>query len=213
MAEILVLETEKREGRGGHRAHQLRKTGKVPGVLYGHKEETVSITATAEALAAVLKSGARVVEIKTPTGQEKAQIVALQFDHLGKDVMHFDLKRVSADERIKVAVRIELKGIAPGIAAGGLLDQPLHVLHIECPAVSVPDSIRVSINDLQLGAAIHVKELTLPEGVKALDEPDAVVVHVTMPALEAAAEPGEAGSAEPEVIRKAKPEGEEEEKK
>ena len=210
MADTLVLETEKREGRGGHRAFQLRKKGLVPGVLYGHKEETVSLSATADALAAVLKSGAKVVDVKTAAGQEKAQIMALQFDHLGKDVLHFDLKRVSADERIKVAVRIEVKGIAPGIAAGGLLDQPLHVLHVECPAVSVPDSIRVSINDLQLGAAIHVKELSLPEGVKALDDPDAVVVHVTLPAAE---EEAAGETAEPELIRKAKPEGEEEEKK
>ncbi|MBY0230130.1 MAG: 50S ribosomal protein L25 [Gemmataceae bacterium] len=213
MSEIPVLETQKREGRGGRKAFHLRKTGVVPGVLYGHKEETLSISATAEALAAIVKAGARVVEVKSAAGQEKAQVIALQFDHLGKELLHFDLKRVSADERIKVPVRIEIKGIAPGVTGGGILDQPLHVLHVECPAVSVPDTIRVSINELQLGAAIHVKELALPEGVTALDDPDAVVVHVTLPAQEAAPAEAVAESAEPEVIRKAKAEGEDEDKK
>src|SRR5206468_4967888 len=87
------------------------------------------------------------------------------WDHLGKDVLHIDFERVSADERIEVPVRIELKGIAPGVTGGGILDQPLHTVMVECLAISIPDSIRVNINELQLGAAIHVKDLTLPEGV------------------------------------------------
>jgi large subunit ribosomal protein L25 len=210
MAETVVLKTEKREGRGGHRAEKVRKAGKVPGVLYGHKEETISLTVSQEDLAEVIRSGARVVDLEG-AAREKAQIVELQYDHLGKEVLHIDLKRVSADERIKVTLRIELKGIAPGVSGGGLLDQPLHLLHVECPAISVPDNVRVNIGELQLGQAIHVKDLTLPAGVKALDDPDLIVVHVTQPAAEP--EPGEAKAegSEPEVIRKAKPEGEEEE--
>jgi large subunit ribosomal protein L25 len=211
MAETVTLKTEPRSGRGGHKAEKIRRLGKIPGVLYGHKEAVISLTVTQEDLAAVIKSGARVVDIQG-AANEKAQIVELQFDHLGKDVLHIDLKRVSADERIKVPVRIELKGIAPGVTAGGLLDWPLHTVHVECPAISVPDSIRVNIGELQQGQAIHVKELVLPEGVTALDDGDLVVVHVTEPHVEP--EPTEAlaeGGAEPEVIKKAKAEGEEEE--
>lgn len=212
MAETVVLKTEKREGRGGNRAEKARRQGKVPGVLYGHKQATESISVTQEDLLAVIKSGARVVDIQTASGQEKAQLMEVQYDHLGKEVLHFDLKRVSADERIHVAVRVDLKGIAPGVTAGGRLDQPLHSLHVECPAISVPDSIRVNIGELQIGQAIHVKELPLPAGVKALDDADLVVVHVLE--AKAAAEPTEAAAegAEPEVIRKAKTEGEAEEK-
>src|SRR5439155_17618767 len=107
--------------------------------------------------------------------------------HLGKEVLHVDFMRVSQDERIEVPVRIELKGIAPGVTGGGILDQPLHTLTVECLAIRIPDSIRVNINELQLGAAIHVKDLTLPEGVKALADPDAIVVQVMTPAAEPAA--------------------------
>ena len=115
----------------------------------------------------------------------------VQWDHLGQDVLHVDFRRVSADERIHVTVPIELRGIAPGVTGGGVLDQPLHTLDIECLAVAVPDSIRVNINELQLGAAIHVRDLTLPPDVKALADADAIVVHVTAPQ----AEPEAAGRA------------------
>jgi large subunit ribosomal protein L25 len=107
---------------------------------------------------------------------------------------------------------VEIRGIAPGIAAGGVLDQPMHRLHLECPVVSIPASIRVNVNELQLGAAIHVRDLVLPPGVTAKDDPDAIVVHVTVKVveLEATTEPA-AEKAEPEVQARGKPkvEGEE----
>jgi large subunit ribosomal protein L25 len=213
MAEKTTLETYKREGRGSNRASKLRKEGRVPGVLYGHKEATVSLSVDHKPLMEAIRHGARVVEVKTEKGAEIAQIVEVQWDHLGKDVLHIDFKRVDKDERIEVEVRVELKGIAPGVTAGGQLDQPLHVLQIECPALEVPDSIRVVINELQLEQAIHVKDLKLPPNVKALDDPDAVVVHVIKKGVEAepGAEAAAATTAEPEVITRKKGEEETEE--
>jgi large subunit ribosomal protein L25 len=131
--------------------------------------------------------------------------------------MHVDFARVAADERIKIEVRIELRGTAPGVTAGGVLDQPIHSLTIECLAIAVPDSIRVAIGEMQIGNAIHVKELKLPEGVTTAVDPDAIVVQVAAPKVEeeAAAVPGAPGeAAEPEIIgRKEKAEEEEEEEK
>lgn len=209
MSEAVILVTEKREGRGSRKAEKLRRQGKVPGVLYGHKQEAMSFSVDHDLLMQVVKSGARVVDIQAGATAEKAQIMELQYDHLGKDVLHVDLKRVSADERIEVKVRVELKGIAPG-AAKGVLDFQLHSMNIECPAISVPDALRVNIGELQVGQAIHIKEVPLPAGVVALDDPDLIVVQVTEPSAEP--EPGteEATAAEPEVIRKAKAEEEEE---
>lgn len=215
MAESVVLPIEKREGRGTRKAQKLRIDGLVPGVVYGHKEETVSISVAAEALMSAVRHGARVVDLSADGGVQKAQIAELQWDHLGQELLHVDFRRVAADERIHVTVHIEIKGIAPGVTAGGALDQPIHTLSVECAADSVPESIRVNINELQMGAAIHVRDLHLPPGVKALADPDAIVVHVTAPqaAAEAAAAPGEE-QAEPEVIgRKAAAEEEGEEEK
>jgi large subunit ribosomal protein L25 len=213
MAETLVLATKKREGKNGKRvARHLRKNGVIPAVLYGHKQDTVSVTLSAEELAHAIRHGARVVDLQTTAGVETAQIVELQYDHLGKEILHVDFKRVSRDERIKIDVRVELRGIAPGVTGGGVLDQPLHSLEIECLAIAIPDSIRVSIAELQLDQAIYVKDVKAPEGVKILSDPDAIVVHVTAKVVEP--EPGAEAApttAEPEVIGRKPEEGEGEE--
>jgi large subunit ribosomal protein L25 len=202
MAESVELVAENREGRGSRTARRLRKAGRVPAVLYGHKERTVSVSLSGDALEKAIRHGVRVVDLRADGKVEKALIRDVQWDHLGKVLLHVDFTRVAADERIVVTVALEIRGIAPGIAAGGVLDQPMHNLSVECLAISVPDSIRVNVSELQLGAAIHVRELVLPPGVTAMADPDAVVVHVTTKALEPeAAAPAEAPeSAEPEVI-------------
>jgi large subunit ribosomal protein L25 len=214
MADQIVLTTTTRTERGSRAAAKLRAKGELPAVLYGHKEETVALTISAEALQNVVRHKARVVDLQPDKGPtQKALIREIQWDHLGKDVLHVDFERVSADERIHVSVPFEIRGIAPGVTGGGVLDQPLHTLPIECPAISVPESIRVNIGELQLGAAIHVRDLHLPEGVTTSADPDAIVVHVTLKQLEA--EPvvaPVAATAEPEVIgRKAAEEEDEKE--
>jgi large subunit ribosomal protein L25 len=201
MADTLEFDIQPREGRGSSKARQLRRQGLVPGVLYGHKEAAQSITLPAEVVEHALRHGARVVGIKGGKAFRKAQIKEVQWDHLGKEILHVDLVRVAENERIKVQVPLEVKGIAPGVTAGGVLDQPIHVIEVECLVSAVPTSIRVNVNELQLGQAIHVRDLHLPPDVKALADPDAIVIHVTAPQAEP--EPTAvpvAESAEPEVI-------------
>ncbi|HEV3448544.1 MAG TPA: 50S ribosomal protein L25 [Gemmataceae bacterium] len=212
MAESLVLVAEARAGRGKQAARRLRRTGKVPAVLYGHKEETLSVALPLEEVEKAIRRGVRVVDLKAGGKEEKALIRDVQWDHLGKDLLHVDFARVAADERIVLTVPIELRGTAPGVTAGGVLDQPIHTLSIECLAISIPDTIRVNIAELQIGSAIHVRDLVLPAGVKAMSDPEAIVVQVKQPVAEeeapVAAEAAEA--AEPEVIG-AKEKAEEEE--
>jgi len=213
MAETIVLPFEVRQSKGTRKAEKLRKSGQTPGVLYGHEQGTVSVAVSHNALLnAVMLHHARVVDLQGQGKTQKALIKALQWDYLGKDILHVDFERVEADERIKVTVPLEIKGIAPGVAAGGSLDQPLHNLHIECLAVAIPDSIRVLINELQKGQAIHVRDLKLPEGVTALDDADAIVIHVTEPQSETTPTEGEATTAEPEIITR-RPTAEEAEEK
>ncbi len=216
MAETLSLAVTNRSGNGSRLARRMRASGQIPAVVYGHKQDTIPVQVAAEDLAHVIRHGARVVDLNTPAGIETAQIVELQWDHLGKEVLHVDFKRVSRDERIVVDVRVELRGNAPGVSGGtGVLDQPMHTLKVECLAIAIPDSIRVSIAELQLDQAIYVKDVKAPEGVKILSDPEAIVVHVTQKVLEPAPTPaGEVapGTTEPEVIgRKPEEEGEAEE--
>jgi large subunit ribosomal protein L25 len=213
MAEVVQLMIQPRQGRGTHRARQLRRKGLVPAVLYGHQEATLSVALAHDDLYKAIRHGARVVDLKSGDKVEKALIRDLQWDHLGKDIVHVDFYRISADERVVVTVPLKLHGTAPGIAAGGVLDQPIHSLEIECLAIALPDAIRVNIGEMQIGSVIHVRDLVLPAGVKAMADPDGVVIQLR--AKEAAEEAApvaaaEAGAAEPEVIgRKEKPAEEE----
>jgi large subunit ribosomal protein L25 len=212
MAESVSLVTQKRQPKGSAEARRLRKSGLIPAVLYGHKEETVSLAIPQEAFAAILRRHTRVVDLDHEGTQQKALIREVQWDHLGHDVLHVDFARVGADERIQLEVRIELRGTAAGAAAGGVLDQPLHNVEIECLAISVPESIRVNISELQIDQAIHVRDLVLPPGVTVLNDPDAIVVHMTAPVAEpeeAAAAAPAAETAEPELIGRQKAEAEE----
>jgi large subunit ribosomal protein L25 len=210
MAESVLLVTQPREAHGTHAARRLRRQGLVPAVVYGHKEKVLSVVLPKDELLKALRHGARVVDLQADGKQEKALIREVQYDHLGHEVLHVDFTRVSADERITIQVPIELRGIAPGATAGGLLDQPLHALEVECLALSVPESIRVNINELQIGGVIHIRDLKLPEGVKAMHDPEAIVVHVTAPVAEAEAPVGPAAeTAEPEVIGRKAAEAEE----
>src|SRR5437868_10669895 len=115
MAETTVLTAQAREGHGSQAARRLRRKGLVPAVLYGHKEETLSLVVPVDELRAAVRHGARVVDVKTPAKLEKALIKELQWDHLGKELLHADLYRVSADERITLTIPIELRGTAPGV--------------------------------------------------------------------------------------------------
>src|SRR5262249_45666692 len=153
----------------------------VPGVVYGHKEATVAISLVRDDLEKAIRHGIRVVDLKTNGKEEKALIKEVQWDHLGKDILHVDFAREAADERIVVNVPLELAGPASGDTAGGLLDQPIHSLSVECLAIAIPESIRVNIGELQIGAAIYVRDLVLPPGVKAMTDLEAIVVHVKTP--------------------------------
>jgi large subunit ribosomal protein L25 len=214
MAESVQLAVQPRDAYGSRATQKLRKQGLVPAVVYGHKEATVALALSHDDFVKALRHGARLVELKTDGNAEAALIQDVQWDYLGKDVLHVDFRRVSKNERVVVSVPLHVRGIAPGATGGAVLDQPLHVLSVECLVTAVPDEIRVNVGELQLGQAIHVKELRLPEGVKAMADPDAIVVRITAPQAEpevAAAPAAEAG--EPEVIgRQAKAEEGEEEK-
>ncbi len=118
-------------------------------------------------------------------------------------MIHVDFERKDRTELVRVTVPVELRN-APKQTGGGVLDQPLHTLHIECQLGNIPEAIRIDITNLTLGSPIHVSELTLPENVKVLESPEAVVVQLKLPGIEAAptapAEPGVG----PEVIKKEK---------
>ncbi len=205
MAESVKVVVQPRTTTGSQAARRLRRQGLIPAVIYGHKEATVSVALSAEDIEKIIRHGVHVVDLQVDGKTEKALIREVQWDHLGKDLLHVDFNRIAADERVVVTVPLTIRGTAPGVAQGGVLDQALHNLSVECLATQVPESIRVNVGELQLGQFIHVKELVLPEGVKAMTDPDVVVVHVAAKQVEEAAPAAPAAeTAEPEIIGRQK---------
>jgi large subunit ribosomal protein L25 len=204
--ESVKLTTQPRPGSGSRAALKLRRDGLIPAVVYGHKEAVVPLALDRKEVETALRHNVRVVDLQVDGKSETAVIQEVQYDHLGADVLHVDFKRVSKDERVRMTVRIELKGTPAGLGGGHVLEQPLHQLHVECPALAIPDSIRVNVLELKVGEPIHVRDLALPDGVKALDSPDLVVVQIATVKVEAApaAVPAEGAAAptstEPEIV-------------
>lgn len=203
MAESMVVVAQKRETRGSSEARRLRRRGMIPAVVYGHQQATLSVAVPGEELERAIRHGTRVVTLQADGNSETALIRDVQWDHLGKEMLHVDFARVAADERVVVTVPLEIRGTPLGLAQGGVLDQTMHALEVECLAIALPDHIRVNVAELQVGSALHVRDLVLPEGVKAMTDPDAVVIHVALKQLEAEAAAPAAVAAEgtePEII-------------
>lgn len=214
MATESKLAAETRSRLGTAEARRLRRNGRIPGNVYGHGEGSLPISVEAEALDHVLHGGHRVVDLQIDGDTQKAMFREVQWDTWGVHIQHFDLLRVTVDERVEVEVRIELHGLAPGVRDGGVMDHHLRQLPIECLAVNIPEKIEVNINELQIGDSVHVRDLKLPEGVKLLVPTEELVLQINepmeVPELE---EEEEAAPAEPELVgEKKEEEGEGEEK-
>ncbi|MFB3894324.1 MAG: 50S ribosomal protein L25 [Phycisphaerae bacterium] len=205
------LKATKRDGAGTRVARRLRKKGQVPGIVYGHGETPQTITVTKHDLDLVIHHGDRLLELDVDGRKEHVLVKDVQYDAMQHDAIHVDLTRVSLDERVKVTVPIRLRGTPAGAVDGGVVSQNLAQASVECLVTAIPDDIRVSVAEMKIGDAIRVKDLPLPQGVKLLDDPEAIVCSVTKIAEEvvaapAAAEGEAAAGAEPEVIGEKKEE-------
>jgi large subunit ribosomal protein L25 len=215
MAEAVKIPVEKRDpqknkGTGSRVARRLRAQGRIPAIIYGHKQTPVPITISRDSVWEMIKRSTHLAELSLDGTTETVLVRDVQWDYLGKEIIHLDFARVSAEESIETEVRLDIKGTAPGVAEGGLLEQPIHSIEVTCRANAIPDSIRIDVTQLHLGQAIHVRELVLPEGVTANADADLVVVHVVQRAAapEPAAGEGET-PAQPEVIKPERKEKEE----
>jgi large subunit ribosomal protein L25 len=193
----------------GTRANRrLRESGLLPGVIYGHKEAVVPVTLPRKEVVEFIDRGAHLFDLSLEGKSEKVLIKEVQYDHLGIEVIHVDFARVSLDEKVKVTVPLELKGTPKGEADGGVLQQIISELEVECLVTEIPDAIRHNVNDMALNDVVHIKDLKLPQGVRVLQDGELIVATVKE-ILEVVAAAVEEGAAEPEVIGRKPAEGEE----
>jgi large subunit ribosomal protein L25 len=214
MAVKASLDARARDGSGKGFNRKLRASGRIPAVMYGHGDETRSVSVDAhelERLFAHIHVESTVIDIAVDGAPIKALVREVQRDVVRDKVLHVDFYLIHAGEHVTVEIPLRIIGNAPGVRIGGLLQQSLDALEIRCLPDSIPDTIEVDISSLQIGDSVHVRDLSMPEGVEVLVDGDRTVCSVVPPtvsaeAAEAAAEPAEP---EPEVIGRGREEAEE----
>jgi len=203
------INVQLRETRGKRDSRRLRAAGTIPAVLYGHGEQTVSLSVPAHQIKAAVRHGSRLVLLSGAVDQQ-AFIRELQWDTWGMNVLHVDFTRISAHERVEVQVAVELRGEAPGLKEGGVVEQLVHDIELECEAGDVPEKLEVNVNHLSLNGLITTGELELPGTAKVLCPLDTVVVQCVEPAAVPEEEVAVAEEVEPEVIGRKPEEGDDE---
>jgi large subunit ribosomal protein L25 len=202
----LVVETRKQ--RGSLEARRLRRAGFVPGNIYGHGQPPVMMFAKDDDIVAIIKHKVRVINVTLDGKAEKCMLQEVQWDTFGNYLKHFDVLRIDPNERITVEVPVELRGTAPGMMRGGVLEHGARHLTIRCLAYMVPDTITVKIGGLDLDQAVHVREIEIPEGMEILNNPETIVIRIghidaaRAAAAAASSAPPETSAAGPEVIGK-----------
>ncbi len=186
------IEVQKREQAGKGVARQLRRDGRIPAVLYGHGQSLPLSMDPKVARHIILSqaghTGLLTVRIADGAQQEErvAVLQAHQVDPITGAVLHVDLFEVSMDKSLRVKVPVTIIGSTPlGVKEGGSLHQPLRELHIECLPAQIPDHVEVDAEPLQIGQGIRVQDVTIPSGVKVLDDGNLMVAHVTAKISEA----------------------------
>lgn len=212
--EIAQLKAETRQGVGSAVARRLRKAGKLPAVLYGHGQRPENLVVSAHDVQDLLEHKTHVLELLVGSGRQQVLIKDVQFDHLGLRPIHVDFARVSLTERVEVSVPLDYRGTPVGVTEGGVFDAAVVDIEIECLVTEIPESVRVNVADLKIGDLLHVKDLVLPEGIKAVTPGETIVCSVRAKVAEeevVAAAEAEEGPAEPEIIGRKEKAAEEEE--
>jgi large subunit ribosomal protein L25 len=200
-SETAQLTAKVRGELGSRKNKRLRDAGFIPGVIYGHKEDVVPVTLPKVELVRHLNHGAHLFALAMDGKNENVLVKDVQYDHLGIEVLHVDFARVDLNERVEVTVPLLLRGEPKGEAEGGVLQQVIADLEIECLVTQIPSEIRYNVSEMKLNDVLHIKDLQLPEGVRALQDEDLIVATVKE-IVEAAPAEVEAAEGEPEVIGK-----------
>jgi large subunit ribosomal protein L25 len=216
------LAAKARDTVGKGNARKLRQAGEVPAVIYGHSRDAQSLslnTRDVEKLLTQIAGTSTVVELTVDGKTARTLIREVQRHPFKRQVLHVDFQELVAGEKVTLSVPLRFHGTPIGVKdSGGILEEVMHQVHLRVDPMSIPDHIDVDVTHITIGHSIHVNELKLPEGAEIMDDEDATVCIVSAPRAVVEETPAAADAtavAEPELIRKAKPdeEGAEEKKK
>jgi large subunit ribosomal protein L25 len=212
-----TLEAQPREAGTKNHARRVRREGKIPAVVYGAGKDSMPVSVDPRHVLRILRSdsGHNTIFDLALQGAEKskAMIVDWQYEPIKGHLLHIDLKRIAMDKALRVNVPIVLQGVPAGVKTeGGILEQMLREVEVECLPGDIPGHIDVDVSELTFGKVLRVSDLPHNPKLKFLTEANQPVAHVTSVKEEVVATPeavaAEAGAvpAEPEVIKKGKAE-------
>jgi large subunit ribosomal protein L25 len=211
---------QKRDVTGTRAAKRLRKSGLIPGVLYGHGKEAVLIAVAPHTLrdALTTDAGTHAVLDVTFEGQKRSHhaiVKDMTLDRVKNTVIHVDLQEIRLDETIETTVAVRCEGEAKGVKAGGMLDESTREVTVKGLVTAIPEHLVLDISDLDMNETLKVSDLVVPEGIELMADPEEVLCSVLPPRKveeEEAVEGEEAAegiaAAEPELVGKKEEEGE-----
>ena len=212
-APVEAVAAKTREGKfNKNAARRVRVSGLIPAVVYGAGKNAVAVTVDPKAITKILHSESghnTIFDLNLEgEGASKVMIVDWQNEPVKSKLLHIDLKRIAMDKAMQVSVPIQLTGVPVGVrTGGGVLDQVLREVEIECLPADIPSHLDVDVTELEMNGAIHVSDLPHSGKLKFLVEDDALVAHVTMMKEEVEeAQVAAPEGAEPEVAKKGKTE-------
>lgn len=200
MATILDLSAEKRQRTGTGAMGRLRKEGLIPAVLYGRTHASATLKVDSKTFTKIVEHSASdniLVNLKIAgeAAEQLALVQEVQHDHLRGGILHVDFHAIAADEEIHAEVPVNLTGTPIGIKAGGLLEYIHHNLEVRCLPKYLPDALLLDVTHLNVGEAVHVRDIPMPEGVRTLMDGDVVIAVIAEPKVEAEPAPGAAPAA------------------
>jgi len=189
----------------GSKPRALRREGLIPAALYGHKgAESMSLVAKAKDVELLLKDASvnnTLVEVNVPevSWKGRALIREVQKHPWRPDIYHLSLFAVAGQDSVEVVVPVHLEGEAEGVREGGVLEQIITELTIQCPPEKIPEVINIDVREMPLGTTLHISELNLPEGVTASDDPERTVLTIVEGRTEEPVEEEEVAETEEEI--------------
>jgi large subunit ribosomal protein L25 len=201
-----TLSANSRAETGKGAARKIRQAGNIPAVIYGHNREPQSLVLNSretEKLVKNISTKSTVIELSIDGKTARTLIREVQRHPFKRTILHIDFQELVAGETVTVKCPIVYVGTPEGVRIeGGILDQIMHELTIQVDPGNIPNHIDVDVSGVKLGKSLHVSDLTLPAGIKVMDDAGSTVCVVAPPKVQA--ETPADGAAEPEVIRKAK---------
>jgi large subunit ribosomal protein L25 len=196
-----ALRADRREPSGSRSARRLRRTGAVPGVIYGGGEDPVSFSVNSRELRHALASGGAVIDLQIDGAGGTPVVLKELIKHpVNGETMHIDLVRVNLNVKIQAQVVIELLGgeDSPGVKQGGVLEQQTREVTVEALPTTIPDNLQHDISEMEMGDSLTLDAITPPSGVDILGEADTLIASISAPRIQA--EPDSDIETETEVV-------------